>query len=72
MLLGKIQSGKTKMFLGAIALGFDNGFDVAIILTKGTKALAKPASPRSARALGMIWRMIGFPLGVFGLVQFQR
>ena len=30
MLLGKIQSGKTKTFLGAIALAFDNGFDVAI------------------------------------------
>ena len=37
MLLGKIQSGKTKTFLGAIALGFDNGFDIAIILTKGTR-----------------------------------
>ena len=37
MLLGKIQSGKTKTFLGAIALAFDNGFDIAVILTKGTK-----------------------------------
>jgi Z1 domain len=46
MLLGKIQSGKTKTFLGAIALGFDNGFDVAIILTKGTKALAKQTLAR--------------------------
>ncbi len=41
MLLGKIQSGKTKTFLGIIALGFDNGFDIAVILTKPTTALAR-------------------------------
>ena len=41
MLLGKIQSGKTRAFLGIIAEGFDNGFDVAIVLTKGTKTLAQ-------------------------------
>ena len=46
MLLGKIQSGKTKTFLGVIALGFDNGFDIAIILTKGTKALARQTLQR--------------------------
>ncbi len=37
MLLGKIQSGKTKIFLAIIALCFDNGFDVAIVLTKGRR-----------------------------------
>ena len=41
MLLGKIQSGKTRTFLGAIALAFDNSFDVAVVFTKGTKALAQ-------------------------------
>jgi hypothetical protein len=41
MLLGKIQSGKTKTFLGIIALAFDNGFEIAVILTKPTTALAK-------------------------------
>lgn len=41
MLLGKIQSGKTRAFLGVIAAAFDEGFDVAIVLTKGTKTLAK-------------------------------
>lgn len=41
MLLGKIQSGKTQAFLGVIALAFDSGYDLAVILTKGTKALAK-------------------------------
>lgn len=49
MLLGKIQSGKTKTFLGVISLAFDNGFDIAIILTKGTKALAKQTLARVNR-----------------------
>jgi hypothetical protein len=49
MLLGKIQSGKTKTFLGAIALAFDNGFDIAVILTKGTKALARQTLERVRR-----------------------
>ena len=41
ILLGRVQSGKTRAFLGAIARAFDKGFDVAIILTKGTKSLAE-------------------------------
>ncbi|WP_157884512.1 Z1 domain-containing protein [Acetobacter oryzifermentans] len=40
MLLGKIQSGKTRCFVGVIAHGFDRGFDMAIVLTKGTKTLS--------------------------------
>ena len=40
MLLGKIQSGKTRAFVGVIARAFDRGFDVAAILTKGTKPLS--------------------------------
>lgn len=40
MLLGKIQSGKTRGFVGAIARGFDRGFDIALVLTKGTKTLS--------------------------------
>ncbi|WP_104839097.1 Z1 domain-containing protein [Sinorhizobium fredii] len=40
MLLGKIQSGKTRGFVGIIAKAFDRGFDVAIVLTKGTKTLS--------------------------------
>ena len=46
MLLGKIQSGKTRGFLGAMALAFDEGFEVAIVLTKGTKTLAKQTVER--------------------------
>jgi hypothetical protein len=41
MLLGKIQSGKTRAFLGIIAEAFDHGFDVAIVLTKGTRTLSQ-------------------------------
>lgn len=41
ILLGKVQSGKTAAYLGAIARAFDRGYDVAVILTKGTKSLAE-------------------------------
>jgi Z1 domain len=46
MLLGKIQSGKTRTFLGVMALAFDNDFDVCVVLTKGTRALAKQTFER--------------------------
>ena len=46
MLLGKIQSGKTRTFMGIIALGFDRGYDICVILTKGTKALTKQTYQR--------------------------
>ena len=49
MLLGKIQGGKTRAFIGIIALGFDNDYDMAIILTKGTKALARQTFSRLKR-----------------------
>lgn len=49
MLLGKIQSGKTKTFMAIIGLAFDNGFDVSVILTKGTKALSKQTQQRVQR-----------------------
>lgn len=40
MMLGKIQSGKTQTFIGVTGLALDNNYEVAIILTKGTIALA--------------------------------
>jgi hypothetical protein len=40
MLLGKIQSGKTRGFIGVIAMSFDRGVDIALVLTKGTKTLS--------------------------------
>lgn len=41
ILLGKVQSGKTAAYLGVIARAFDRGYDVAVILTKGTKSLTE-------------------------------
>jgi len=46
ILLGKIQSGKTRTFLGVIALAFDKGYEIAVILTKGTKSLARQTLKR--------------------------
>lgn len=39
LLLGKIQCGKTDTFENIIGLAFDRGIDIAIVITKGTKAL---------------------------------
>jgi hypothetical protein len=50
MLLGLIQSGKTRTFLGVIAVALDNGFDNCIILTKGTRALAGQTLVRVRKA----------------------
>ena len=50
MLLGLIQSGKTRTFLGVIALALDNGFDNCVILTKGTKPLARQTLARVRQA----------------------
>lgn len=46
MMLGKIQSGKTKAYIGLIALSFDNCFDLAIILTKNSSPLVKQTYKR--------------------------
>jgi hypothetical protein len=46
ILLGRIQSGKTRAFLGVIARAFDRGYDIAVILTKGTKSLAEQTFSR--------------------------
>ncbi|RKG83775.1 Z1 domain-containing protein [Corallococcus terminator] len=39
ILLGKVQSGKTRTFISVIALAFDNGYDIAIVLSKNSTAL---------------------------------
>ncbi|HLR26119.1 MAG TPA: Z1 domain-containing protein [Fodinibius sp.] len=41
ILLGMIQSGKTRAFIGMLAKCFDEGYDVAIVLTKSSKALVE-------------------------------
>ena len=46
MMLGKIQSGKTKTFIGVIALAFDNSYDLSVVLTKNSNALAKQTTAR--------------------------
>ena len=46
MMLGKIQSGKTRAFTGLIALAFDNSFDMVFILTKNSKALVQQTVSR--------------------------
>ena len=46
MLLGKVQSGKTRTFISVLALAFDNGFDIAIVLSKNSKALIEQTYKR--------------------------
>lgn len=46
ILLGTVQGGKTRAFLGVIARAFDRGYDIAVILTKGTKSLAEQTLSR--------------------------
>lgn len=49
LLLGKIQSGKTMGFLGVICEAFDRRYDMAIVLTKGTRTLAQQTVRRIGR-----------------------
>src|SRR5258707_11249436 len=46
MLLGKVQSGKTRTFISILARAFDNGFDFAIVLSKNSKALIEQTEKR--------------------------
>lgn len=46
MLLGKVQSGKTRTFISALILAFDNDFDIAIVLSKNSKALIQQTYKR--------------------------
>lgn len=46
MMMGNIQSGKTRAFIGLMSLCFDNGFDMTIILTKCSTALVKQTVSR--------------------------
>lgn len=46
MLLGKVQSGKTRTFISILALAFDNGFDIAVVLSKNSKALIEQTAKR--------------------------
>ena len=46
MMMGNIQSGKTRAFIGLMSLCFDNGFDMTIILTKCSTALVQQTVSR--------------------------
>jgi hypothetical protein len=46
MLLGKVQSGKTRTFISVMALALDNGYDIAIVLSKNSKALIEQTAKR--------------------------
>ncbi|MBM7632432.1 Z1 domain-containing protein [Geomicrobium sediminis] len=46
MLLGNIQSGKTRAFIGVMGVAFDRDYDIAIVLTKSSNALLKQTCQR--------------------------
>ncbi|UBH22752.1 Z1 domain-containing protein [Macrococcus armenti] len=48
MLLGRIQSGKTRSYIGTMALALDDVFDCIVILTKNSNALARQTYARVA------------------------
>jgi hypothetical protein len=50
-LLGKIQSGKTRAFIGIIAKAFDEGIHTIIVLTKNSKILGVQTTKRIANEL---------------------
>ncbi len=65
LLLGKIQCGKTNTFVNIIGFAFDKGIDVAIVLTKGTNALAKQTAARLKKEFAVFARtekITGLPI----------
>jgi Z1 domain len=46
MLYGKVQSGKTRTYIGIVALAFDNSYETVIVLTKNSLALEKQTRKR--------------------------
>ena len=58
LLLGKIQSGKTKSFIGLMGLCFDNGYDVIVVLTKNSQALADQTTKRMTKVFSAFKRTI--------------
>ncbi|MBR6458490.1 MAG: hypothetical protein IKS71_07815 [Bacteroidales bacterium] len=46
LLLGRIQSGKTRAFVGIMAMAFDNGFDACVVLTKPDDGLVMQTKAR--------------------------
>lgn len=46
LLLGKIQCGKTRAFVGVMGLAFDKGIDVCVVLTKSDDGLVEQTMAR--------------------------
>lgn len=46
LLLGKIQCGKTRAFVGVMGLAFDRGIDVCVVLTKSDDGLVEQTTAR--------------------------
>jgi hypothetical protein len=52
LLLGKVQCGKTDTFENVIALCFDRGIEIAIVMTKGTNMLTNQTIERLSKDFG--------------------
>jgi hypothetical protein len=83
MLLGKVQSGKTRTFLTSVLLGMDNGFELVIVLTKNSVPLAKQTVSRMKGEFDevmkhpdvqvgiRVWDVMGLQKGMLPLAQFK-
>lgn len=50
VVIGKVQSGKTSNFISVLALAFDNGYDIAVVLGGNTLQLLKQNASRISEA----------------------
>lgn len=53
IVIGKVQSGKTSNFISVLALAFDNGYDIAIVLGGNTLDLLKQNASRITAAFNV-------------------
>lgn len=53
VVIGKVQSGKTSNFISVLALAFDNGYDIAIVLGGNTNDLLKQNASRITSAFNV-------------------
>lgn len=53
IVIGKVQSGKTSNFISVLALAFDNGYDIAIVLGGNTLELLKQNATRISSAFNV-------------------
>lgn len=53
IVIGKVQSGKTSNFISVLALAFDNGYDIAVVLGGNTLDLLKQNASRITSAFNV-------------------